>query len=318
MNRLYPIIIFFVICNICNAQNLVPNGDFEQYQNCPVGFNDFQGFVSNWLNPCVVNSALGTPDYYNQCAIGDMSVPTNLKGSQASHSGVAYCGIVIARESSNTDYREFIEVPLTSSLAAGTCYHFEMYMSLAEHSRYTTDAVGAYFSDTLISGVTTANPLPFTPQINNTAGVTPDTLNWTLVSGDYTAGGGENYLIVGNFKDHSNTVTTIPDNNVISDFAYIYIDDVSVTPCITQGINEFNENTDVSVYPNPSTGNLTVKTNTNELSEISIYDVSSRLLLHEQFRTMGSINIGKFTPGIYLYEVRSGDGTYRTGKIVRN
>src|ERR1700704_5421680 len=48
------------------GQNLVPNGDFEQYSGCP----NFAGQMDSclfWINPAPYPPA-GSPDYFNQCA----------------------------------------------------------------------------------------------------------------------------------------------------------------------------------------------------------------------------------------------------------
>jgi|GEM_PF-4446222 len=64
-----------------------------------------------------------------------------------------------------------------------------MYINLGNSCLYTTDAIGAYFSDTLFTNYATYYVLPVIPQINNATGNVPDTTNWTLVSGNFTAQG---------------------------------------------------------------------------------------------------------------------------------
>jgi len=318
MNKRYAITILLLTYNICNAQNLVPNGDFELYFNCPSVISNFQGYVSNWTNPST-GAAAGTPDYYNQCSTGAMGVPVNHAGTQDAHSGVAYSGIVIARENSNTDFREYMEVQLTTTLSADTCYHFEMYINLAGFSEYNSDAIGAYFSNNLISGFTGIDTLPYIPQISNTPGAMPDSVNWMLVQGDYAAIGGENYLLIGNFKSHDYTTTSLFNGANTINAAYVFIDDVSLTKttCST-GINELNESNAVRVYPNPSSGVLTVETKSNDLAEIKIYDPASRLLLRKQFRNSSSVDIGNLSPGIYIYELRTEAGVMIQGKVVKD
>lgn len=73
----------------------------------------------------------------------------------------------------------------------------------------------------------------FTPQINNSSGYF-DSLNWTLVSGTYIASGGENWIVIGNFKDDATTSTSVY-NSLGAPSCYVYIDNVSLTPCT--GIN---------------------------------------------------------------------------------
>lgn len=68
--------------------------------------------------------------------------------------------------------------------------------------------------------------LQYVPQISNPSGnVLSDTVNWTLISGSFTAAGGERFITIGNFLPDSLItidsfpVWTYPD-------AYYYIDDV--------------------------------------------------------------------------------------------
>lgn len=69
--------IFFVyivtILNV-NAQNIVPNPSFEEYEGCPNSVADFS--VSNWFIP------LYSPDYYNSCSTFMVGVPNNWGGGR--------------------------------------------------------------------------------------------------------------------------------------------------------------------------------------------------------------------------------------------
>ena len=82
MNKLGWLIVMFFACGVCDAQNLVPNGDFEQYSGCPVVLGDFDSLLY-WFNPCLppygggINQS-GSPDYINVCNnSGIVDVPSN-------------------------------------------------------------------------------------------------------------------------------------------------------------------------------------------------------------------------------------------------
>ncbi len=87
MNKRNYLIQLMLICGICRAQNLVPNGDFEQYSTCPLS----QGEILNaipWINPAVMGFG-GSPDYFNQCSpavTNGQSVPQNISGIQQAQS----------------------------------------------------------------------------------------------------------------------------------------------------------------------------------------------------------------------------------------
>lgn len=200
---------------------LVPNNGFETIAVCPVGFSQFEDFVSTWVDP---NTA--SPDYMNACANPfPAGVPKNGTGYQSPHSGDAYAGIYTF---AGTLYREFIQVQLVSPLTAGTNYAFSMYVVLHNKSNTAIDDLGVYFSATAPTaagtGMLAGAPLP---QIANPFGsVISDTLNWTFISGTYTATGGEQYLTIGHLKpDAATTYQPVPFG---SQGAYYYIDDVSL------------------------------------------------------------------------------------------
>lgn len=300
-------------CSFCFAQNLVPNGDFEQYSACPTNYSQLDSALY-WINPA--NGGLGgTPDYYNQCATQYMGVPDNDKGFQAANSGVAYAGLYLYQKFST--WHEFIQVPLTSALISNTSYHFEMYVNVADSAYYTSPSIGVYFSDTQVSGVNNALPLPFTPQITNDTTNAFDALNWTRVSGNYTAHGGESFLIIGNFKSDAATVLHPSNINSVEPYraAYVYIDDVFLSQ--VTGINKSLVDADVNIYPNPVTDILQVSVGNNEPSEIILYNICSQQILLQPFTNATSINTAQLAHGIYFYEIRNSKGMLKTGKIIK-
>ncbi len=212
-----PLIGFFRL----SAQSLVPNNGFENYITCPVGFSEFTGKVSNWMNP---NTA--TPDYMNACANPNPAgMPKNGIGYQLAHGGNAYAGIYTF---SGTTYREFIQVQLISPLISAHVYYFSMYVVLHNKSQTAIDDLGAYFSVVApnTAGLGMLPGFPY-PQISNPYGsVITDTLNWTLIEGTYIAGGGEKYLTLGHLKiDISTTYLSLPYGTV---GAYYYFDDINL------------------------------------------------------------------------------------------
>lgn len=80
-------------------------------------------------------------------------------------------------------------------------------------------------------------------------------------------------------------------------------------------LENHNHNISLSVSPNPFSEKLNFTINNNQLSEIIIYDISSRKLLFEKFINSIMINAQKLEQGIYIYEIRTKDGLYYTGKV---
>jgi len=313
MKKLCFLILFSFIFKINQGQNLVPNGDFENYTSCPGAL----GLIINaapWVNP-----SLASPDYFNSCAtVSTVDVPQNVLGYQQPHSGNGYVGIfVFTQPPLIFNYREYIEVQLATPLVANSCYHFEMYVNTADESKFAVEELNIYFSNAVLTGYP-VNQLPFIPQMTNTAGFISDTLAWNLISGEYYAVGGESYLTIGNYKDNASTNFITIDSTAQYAGAYYYIDDVSLilNPC--SGIEDVNSKDAISVFPNPVKNVLNVATNNQVPSEIKLYDATGKIYLQQQFVNAATINTEHLEQGIYFYEIKFNDGGTKHGKVIKD
>lgn len=205
--------------------NLVPNPSFETV-NCQTAFFfPFGCPIDNNLQ--WTEATQGSTDSYNVCHTGNFGsneVPSNFSGSQLPNSGDGYAGVITWEGVGTSDYREYIQAKLSSPLTAGVSYTLSFYCSLGDSAQRASDGLGMYLSGTPVnSGLQTV--LNFTPQL--VAGLITDDANWTLVSGNFTALGGEEYITIGNFYDDASTTTT-PTGVGSFSRAYYYVDDVSV------------------------------------------------------------------------------------------
>ena len=224
-------------CLLAGAQELLSNGDFEQYSSCPSRPSQIR-LCRGWMN--VVMSA----DYFNACfdlrpgAINvfyKMGVPKNLVGLQPARSGRGYAGI--AAYPSGNGYA-YLAARLKRPLAKDSVYYVEFYAS----SQYNSISfMGCHLSATLFKS------LP--DHLKRLQASRPQVLNppgrclcggWVKVSGTFTAQGGESYIYIGAFAPAGgHTVckagTAVPQmedrtGNSINEGAYYFIDDVSVRP----------------------------------------------------------------------------------------
>ncbi|MFI5219936.1 MAG: T9SS type A sorting domain-containing protein [Bacteroidia bacterium] len=303
---------------------MVPNPSFEMHDTCPDNGNQIN-FATFWNNPQPYSS----PDYFNACAIPPgYSVPLNIIGYEAAHSGVAYAGIVTAHLNPNTpnawNAREYIQAELLDTLQGGINYCVSFYVSAGDSVYYTSNNIGIYFSQTEVQDTTCQFcNLTYTPQLENSLSNNIVGNGWTLISGNYTASGGEKYIVIGNFRDSANTQTTFIGftSLLFAYYAFCYIDDVSIsidsTMCSGTGINEVNEN-ELSLFPNPVTDKINITTKGNELVEANFFDVTGRKILRQSFTNSISINAEQLAKGIYLYEVSNKNGVIKKGKVVKN
>ncbi|MBL7713285.1 MAG: gliding motility-associated C-terminal domain-containing protein [Chitinophagaceae bacterium] len=226
MFRLTLILLTGALNLTARAQELIKNGNFELKANCPSTLSELFE-AEGWSS-----ASNATPDYFNECASVYIGVPTNVFGHQYARSGVGYGGIYIwVYPYAGKGYREYMETELKEALKEGVCYHFEMYINVPASYKYTSDQIGVYFSDSFHYEYTMEN-LKVTPQITNKTGNFPDTTNWTQVSTDYVAKGGERFLIIGAFNDELNVDTVDINPSIDHKSTYFYIDDVSLTECL--------------------------------------------------------------------------------------
>jgi len=302
-----------LVCTISQAQNLVPNGDFEQFSGCPSASSQIDSALF-WINPSTNMANSGSPDYYHQCVTNNtVGVPQNWVGYQTAHSGVAYAGEYLYI-TSPSNAREYLEAPLTTPLIAGASYQFEMYVSLGDQCQFTTDDIGVYFSDTLITGINNFAPLPFTSQVNNATGNFLDTLGWVQVSGLYQATGGECHIVIGNFKDDAATTVSSYNPAASFDFIYVLIDDVSLVPESPShaGNNLTGEDLVFSLLPNPSNGKVQLELSGGMSGEIrvQVFDKAGRQICNMAIFKNASgrripLDLAGATSGVYLVRVIS-------------
>ncbi|MBL1234001.1 MAG: gliding motility-associated C-terminal domain-containing protein [Vicingaceae bacterium] len=236
---IYITVFFLVIALPLKAQeNLVPNGSFEEYNNCPSGGGI--SWVKNWYSP-----TLGSPDYFNICATNSQfEVPQNTRGYQIPKTGGAYAGF-FAR--ANDDAREYLQVELKKELEAGKKYAVQFYLNLADFYAVSVWNIGMHLSNTAISSpLINIYVLNVTPQILNEKGNFLNWEDWTEVKVNYTSHGGEKFITIGNFYTEANTDTMLITGGQYSPSTYIFIDDVSITEIICEPIfhNVFTPNND--------------------------------------------------------------------------
>jgi hypothetical protein len=63
---------------------------------------------------------------------------------------------------------------------------------------------------------------------------------------------------------------------------------------------------------------LQVSVNSNDRSEITVYDLAGRNVMQQSFVNSASLNTSALTPGVYLYVIRNESGELvKTGKIAK-
>lgn len=315
---------FFVVLScIVHAQNLVPNGSFENFNQCPLNTN-FIYYSSGWFQPNKIQgysvNQSSSSDYYNSC--GDstsfVSIPMNYFGYQFARTGDAYIGLALYSHFINQNAgREYAEVKLNQELDSGKKYKLKFYISMANTSRYSITKFDAHLSnDSLFSSSADLMNITVTPQIQYNGRVN-DTLNWTEISGSFIATGMENFLTIGNFHDGTlcDSATEQIPSFINCCYAYYFIDDVSLTEDTITGIDG-PINIDLSIYPNPSTNIVQISTQ-EILLEVNVVDIRLKTIIALKPNKLNThIDVSQMEDGIYIVQCKFKNGDILYKKMV--
>jgi gliding motility-associated-like protein len=246
MKRIIVLAIISVLNIAAKAQNLVPNGGFEEFNNCPTNWAQIDyspGYVSfptvkDWVSPLEKT----TPDYYNACAPTNskVNIPQTFLGYHDAHNGNGCAGLIPYNDNiSAGEYREYIQAKLTQPLIAGHKHELTFYVStnynpsIAAYNYIAVDRVGAAFTTNQVS-MTPDQFLMLDYQVVNAANnFISSTNSWVKITGTFIAQGGEEWIIIGSFK---NSTTPMNKQQLYpatpgpgEDYSYIYVDDVTLT-----------------------------------------------------------------------------------------
>ncbi|MBK8707540.1 MAG: T9SS type A sorting domain-containing protein [Flavobacteriales bacterium] len=314
--------LLFVALN-CEAQNLVPNGSFEETDSC------WQ--INTWYypetGPLGWFSTAGSGDYYLSClTYGAFNgVPLSAWAFQYPQEGSSYVGVITY--SVNAQSREFFAIELAAPLQVGSTYYASFYASASWNGfeqypqcylasshvgmRFTVEAQQWDFGDPL-------PPFPNSAQVDYPA-ILADTVNWVLVSASFVADSAYRYVLIGNHFDNAHTDTLHLGSSIQYARAHTLIDNVCVSldplGCpLVNGIAVGAEN-NLVFFPNPVSDVLRIQ-GVAPGQRVSVQDVCGRLIWWETGtgREM-SWDVQGSAPGMYLLRVERAGG-FRSFKFV--
>ncbi|TDX87245.1 beta strand repeat-containing protein [Epilithonimonas xixisoli] len=286
--KLLSLFVIMVVCissaNLAKAQ-LLTNGNFESYTECPYAYNNSQIAgdpmgATGWVKA----AAVATPDYSNkngdcEYAFQDdtsansianfgtkrFNLPTS--GIRSGVGSFAYMGFLLSNTGAGqTDYAEYIQHPLTSPLIAGKTYTLTFLAARAGEDDITPQTTfGAVFSptalrhtltglnSTLITNWTNANGVGYNSSTMSIAEstiaqvVALNNTSWQTVTLTFVAKGGEQYITMGALS-HPTTGT---NKN-----SYIAVDDIVLAPECSAGTAQVPVTSNISIPCGASTVNL--------------------------------------------------------------
>ncbi|MCF8257638.1 MAG: T9SS type A sorting domain-containing protein [Flavobacteriales bacterium] len=315
-------------------QNLVPNGDFEQYDHCP----DLSGVWSINVLHWECCPYPGSPDFYHACAVPLIvppdtihinGIPKNSSGYQHANSGDGYMGIFCSHKL-YPETREYLQVLLQDSIVAGVRYKVSFYVSLAENQRYAISSLGAYISKVPPPAIFTSGNygmLIASPQVlNSPLLILTDTINWVLITDTFNSRyGGERYLTIGNFHTDADSDTLLYNTDAPLGHlgSYYYIDDVSVI-ALDSIPNSVEENVVNSrrfaVYPNPNNGSMIVSyaLTEGETGILRVHNTVGLLVMEQSLnasQALMEVDLNGVGSGLYLLSIEVNNDRKLTERI---
>jgi len=303
-----------------NAQNLVPNGSFEDYISCPE-YMDGMEFAEHWyksiIYPGLDYYQNPSPDYFHECALNPIvGVPDNIIGNQMAHEGAAYSGLYTYEENwPNT--REVVGVSLTSPLIPGQTYYCSMYFVRPvgwSAVGLATNNLGMKFSNTEIFS-STAQAVDGFAHLK-VEEVAIDSVNWVLLYGEVVPEQSYQYLHIGNFfSDEETEVMTFSQSSV---WAYYYIDDVRVStdPLVVTSVDAQDSSRTLKMFPNPVNDILNI-VSPRIVKNIQIYGITGQLVENMKINREREffVNLSHISTGLYIGVVKFENGDTESIKI---
>lgn len=211
---------FFTFSNnvVSQSSNLIPNSSFELFKKLPDDVKQAKECLISWTIP----NKVGRGEYYHaKCDSKKAGTNKNHFGKQNPHSGDAYVGLCVAK-----NFREFLQVELTSNLIKGETYRIKLFISCADKSRLSTlDEFNILFSNGSFSIPKNENLL-VTPEIKFTGNFS-NQKDWIELSTTYIANGTEKFLTFGSFMYEDNGELHGKINGIFK-YAHYFIDDISI------------------------------------------------------------------------------------------
>jgi len=173
------------------AQNLVPNGDFESYDQCPDVINVFNGYVAEWSHHMGFAG-----EFYHKCGFwssGNFPPRSNSQGN---------CSMTTYRKNSNALPRAYINNRLKRPLRPNELIYISYWVRNWSPRSYYIEDYHIYFSDTAVSKQPDPGEwwIELPAQVEWTGGIIRDSGYYVPITGCFVAEGGEEYITLGNFK----------------------------------------------------------------------------------------------------------------------
>jgi len=321
-SRVLFLLAFAVSSVNVSGQNLVPNGGFENYNDCPTSFDGLHFGCSNWYKSIMVPGTPWnnnpSPDYFHTCSSNQLiSPPNTLVGFQQPYEGQAFAGFV-SFSSGDPEYREILGVELNEVLEVGEIYEisFRLVRSNTNNENLATNGVGVKLS--------TLSTFPSIEScVNNEAAyliseIITDTLEWIEYTSLIHSDSAYSHLHIGSLlQENQLIVEEIGDGQM--DAAYYFVDDVQVSHISPNSVTFLGYTNTVRVFPNPTSDRVNIRVYgdlVNRIDQIDVLDISGKTVMSvKKTQSIETISVSQLIKGLYLFKILFENGDYTIHKV---
>jgi hypothetical protein len=317
-SRVLFLIALAVSCLDISAQNLVPNGSFEEGSECPMFLDDLHNRCDHWYKsiqvPGVPMNENPSPDWYHACSEVEFLTPPELvTGYQFPNEGEGFAAL-FNYDIVNDNNRELMGIELNESLVIGEVYYLSFNLS-TEYNALNNGIATDKFGFKLTTYQTFSSTDQAVDNISNgyIDEIHTDTLGWTEYNFEFLADSNYRYLHFGVFFTDDQLQTMNFGNPNIARYSYVFIDNVILSS------EPLSTDIDISsssfkIYPNPFTDVLKINSE-NPLRHITFYtaygsQIKSVAVSNEEV----AVNMGNLPKGLYIIQIvlKNGKVSYQT------
>lgn len=302
-----PLVMAAALAGKATAQNLVQNPSFEDTVNCGVPTQCTLLKSAHWFNPTLSTPDVWDADTARQCGY---AIPDPGMGYMLPEDGSRMAGLYFWDGPFGGDSREYIQSKLQDGLLEGSTYQVSLRYVRNPAFGSAVDHIGVWLGgDSLHES--TIGPMDLVPQIKLRDPNNPYLINgsdWTQLVDTFSAVGGEQWLIIGNFDPQDSVHAIVADPDAAYANCYYYIDDLVLQALHGAG---------VATHGKPSAwwdgSNMVISAmNWHGAVVMDVLDAAGRLLVRS---TISFTNGRAMTPmdqlatGIYLLRLQGARNT---------
>lgn len=277
-----------------NGQTLTQSGTYRDTLVNTLGCDSFVV-----LNLAVKNQATGT---LNRSICTGQTFSFN--GTELTQTGTYYDTLQTAQGCDslltlNLSVNSFVTASADAAVCQGDSYSFNG-QQLTQAGQYMDTLTSVGGCDSIVTLTLTVNALP-QPVITQTGN--------TLTTGAYSTYQwlvDDNAIIGANAQSH--TATQNGSYTVLVTDADGCSNTSTAITVTTVGIPTLPAAIQVRVYPNPFAGSLQISSNSNEVFEYSLYDITGRLIDADTFTQSTTVNLTKVVQGSYIMLLKDRNG----------